>query len=283
MNVKEGTVNYEKSSCLLLLLLAVGLGLQSVVGAAPSESIQGRIISGSQAVAGQFPWQVILKRDEWDDLLCGGSVISSKWVLTAAHCAYGHTSLFLIFGTIELNDEKAQNMTSTTFFVHPNYNDKMNNDVALIQLPQPLVFTKSIQPITLVTQSQKSNNFVGTSAVVAGYGLMDDEYLDYSQTLMFARVTVIDNGECLPVFGASVVLDSTLCAEGSDGSNMSICSGDSGGPLITYNSSTDQWLQIGINSFVAEDQCTAGYPSGYVRLTSFLDFISTTTGIILDD
>ncbi|XP_017028981.1 brachyurin [Drosophila kikkawai] len=283
MNVKEGAVNYKRSSCLVWLLLAISLGLQSVVGAAPPESIQGRIISGSQASAGQFPWQVILKRDEWDDLLCGGSVISAKWVLTAAHCAYGHSSLFLIFGTIELNDDTAQNMTSTTFFVHPNYNDKMNNDVALIQLPQALVFSSSIQPISLVTASQKSNNFVGTAAVVAGYGLMDDEYLDYSQTLMYARVTVIDNNECLPIYGASVVLDSTLCAQGSDGSNMSICSGDSGGPLITYNSSTGQWQQIGINSFVAEDQCTAGYPSGYVRLTSFLDFITETTDIVLDN
>ncbi|KAH8396489.1 hypothetical protein KR222_011365, partial [Zaprionus bogoriensis] len=237
---------------------------------------QGRIISGTQAVAGQFPWQVILKRDEWDDLLCGGSIISAQWVLTAGHCCYGRDSLYLIFGSIQLDNESAQSMTATQLYVHPNYNDKMNNDVALVQLPQSLIFSSSVQPIALVARAQANNSYVGTQATIAGFGLIDDEYLDYSQTLLYAQVQIIANDKCLTIFGASVVLDSTICADGYAGSNMSTCSGDSGGPLITYNSNTGTWVQIGINSFVAQDQCTVGLPSGYVRLTSFLDYISET-------
>ncbi|XP_017074471.1 brachyurin [Drosophila eugracilis] len=266
-------LNFAKS--LMLILLAV----ITVIGLATSDpiDIQGRIISGSQAKLGQFPWQVILKRDEWDDLLCGGSIISSLWVLTAAHCTDGHSSIFLIFGSIQLNNEDAQNMTSTNIFVHPNYNENLNNDVSLIKLPEALTFSSSVQPIQLVTESQQSNTFVGTVAIIAGFGLLDDEYLDYSQTLMYAQVEIIPNSGCLSIFGSNVVMESTLCARGFDGSNMSICSGDSGGPLIIYNTSIGEWQQIGINSFVAEDQCTASYPSGYVRLTSFLSYIDQIT------
>ncbi|XP_016972083.1 brachyurin [Drosophila rhopaloa] len=272
-------IHFKKSLMLILLAQIMVFGLPAQEPAArASVDIQGRIISGSQAKIGQFPWQVILKRDEWDDLLCGASIISANWVLTAAHCASGHDSLFLMFGSVQLNNENAQNMTSTNIFVHPNYNEHLNNDVALIQLPEPLVFSSYVQAIQLVTESEQSNNFVGTTAVVAGFGLMDDEYLDYSETLMFAQVEVIGNDQCLPIFGAAVVVNSTMCCKGVGGSNMSICSGDSGGPLIAYNTNSGQWQQIGINSFVAEDQCTASYPSGYVRLTSFLQFIAETTG-----
>ncbi|XP_064538848.1 brachyurin isoform X2 [Drosophila montana] len=273
--------NGVECTMLALLLLESVLPALAAPAAAEQQLDIGRIISGQRAAAGQFPWQVILKRDEWDDLLCGGSIISNSWVLTAGHCAYGRDSLYLVFGTVELNAEQALNMTSTQLFVHPNYNDKMNNDVALVQLPQPLIFSSSVQPIQLVSSSQSANSYVGTQATIAGFGLIDDEYLDYSQELLYAQVQIIANDKCLTIFGAGVVLDSTICAEGNAGSNMSTCSGDSGGPLIVYSSSAGGWIQIGINSFVAEDQCTAGYPSGYVRITSFLDYIAETTGLTL--
>ncbi|XP_016942386.2 brachyurin [Drosophila suzukii] len=272
-------VNYEKSIALILLAGLTVLGL--LMRSSEAAAIQGRIISGTKAKLGQFPWQVILKRDEWDDLLCGGSIISSTCVLTAAHCTVGQASVFLIFGSVELNNENAQSMTSTNIIVHPNYNENLNNDVSLIKLPEALTFSTSIQPIKLVTESQRSENFVGTTAVIAGFGLMDDEYLDYSLELLYAEVEIINNQRCEPIFGTDVVLESTMCAIGLGGSNMSICSGDSGGPLIIFNTTTGQWQQIGINSFVAEDQCTASYPSGYVRLTSYLSFIAqNTVGVV---
>ncbi|XP_037936060.1 brachyurin [Teleopsis dalmanni] len=259
--------------CLLALLSVLG------ENAVESRGIEGRIISGTPAALGQLPWQVILKRDEMDDLLCGGSIIANNWVLTAAHCTYGLSSIYLIFGTILLDDSKAVSMTSTSMYIHDNYSSAtLNNDVSLIQLPQPLQFSNTIQPIALVPSTMASESFIGTVAIIAGFGLVDDEYMDFSQTLLYARVDIINNNECLSIFGADVVVKSTLCAKGDNGSNMSICSGDSGGPLIARDANGN-YMQIGINSFVAQDMCTEGYPSGYVRLTSFLDYIQKITNI----
>ncbi|EDV35303.2 uncharacterized protein Dana_GF11464 [Drosophila ananassae] len=202
--MKRSAVNFVGALWLILLAFLATNGQEiSSSGGLALPGIHGRIISGKQATTGQFPWQVILKRDEWDDLLCGGSIISDTWVLTAAHCGYGFDSLFLIFGSVELNNENALNMTSSSIFVHPNYNDKMNNDVALIQLPQALTFSNTISPISLVSSSQAWNNFVGSVATVAGYGLMDDEYLEYSDVLQYAQVTVIGNENCAPIYGSS--------------------------------------------------------------------------------
>ncbi|XP_026837926.1 brachyurin [Drosophila erecta] len=269
----------EKSLTLVLLAAISVCGQPFEPHGTSPMKIQGRIVSGSDAELGQFPWQVILKRDAWDDLRCGGSIISASWVLTAAHCTYGFDSIFIMFGSVQLFNENALNMTSTNIIVHPGYNDKLNNDISLIELPVPLAFSDIIKPIQLVSESEESIDFVGRVATVAGFGFTQDEYLDYSETLLYAQVEIIDNEECESVFGNLVILDSTMCAKGNKGSDMSICTGDSGGPLIIYNKNTQQWEQIGINSFVAEDQCTARFPSAYARLTSYLSFISQITGI----
>ncbi|XP_067637176.1 collagenase isoform X2 [Eurosta solidaginis] len=239
--------------------------------------IQNRIISGTPAALGQFPWQVILKLDPDDDLLCGGSIIAPTWVLTAAHCTDKQQSMFLIFGTIIFDNPNAVNMTSTQFFEHPNYNPQnLNNDVSLIRLPASLSFSKSVQPIQLVPSSYANFNFIGQVAVIAGFGYTDDYNLEFSNLLLYAYVDIISNSECASKLGDSVVISSTLCAKGENGTNMSICSGDSGGPLVT-KSLGGAWMQIGVNSFVAEDMCSEGLPSGYARITSFLGFVSQTT------
>ncbi|XP_002044187.2 brachyurin [Drosophila sechellia] len=274
-------LNSERSLVLVLLAAISVVGQPFDPADNSPMKIDNRIVSGSDAKLGQFPWQVILKKDAWDDLLCGGSIISDTWVLTAAHCTINRNSIFLMFGTVQLFNPNALNMTSSNIIIHPDYNDKLNNDVSLIQLPEPLTFSDTIRPIQLVGQSADSIDFVGSLATIAGFGYTEDEYLDSSETLLYAQVEIIDNANCVPVFGEYVVVDSTMCAKGFNGSDMSTCSGDSGGPLITYNKTNQQWIQIGINSFVAEDQCTARLPSGYARVSSFLGFIADKTGIVV--
>lgn len=244
-----------------------------------TRKLQSRIVSGTPAFSGQLPWQVILKKDEYDDLLCGGSIINKCWVLTAGHCTHTLSSVYLIFGSILIDDVDAVHMIATEFHEHPNYDpDTLHNDISLIRLPKILNFSSTIKPIPLVPSSFIGSSFIGRIGVVAGFGMTDDEYLDYSQILLWAQVEIIDNSECMRVYGDNVVIDSVMCAKGRNNTNQGICSGDSGGPLLALDSN-NEIMQIGINSFIAEDMCTEGLPSGFVRLTSFLTFIANTTGI----
>jgi secreted trypsin-like serine protease len=47
-------------------------------------NVHGQLIDGQEAEIGQFPWQVMLLLNLV--FQCGGSLISDRWVLTAAHC-----------------------------------------------------------------------------------------------------------------------------------------------------------------------------------------------------
>ncbi|XP_037809741.1 collagenase-like [Lucilia sericata] len=116
------------------------------------------IVSGTQAALGQFPWHVLLKKDKNDDVWCGGSIITNKWVLTAAHCLYGQRSIFMAFGTIEQKNSEIS-MTSNKFVIYPAYDDNnVFDDIGLIALPNPLNFTPNIQAIDLVTAAEAAKH-----------------------------------------------------------------------------------------------------------------------------
>lgn len=129
-------------------------------GAKPSTSaINGQIVGGTNATAGQVPYQVNLIMDS--AFVCGGSLIASQWILTAAHCLYKYsakklvqiynmlfttqneqfsrTSIVVRMGTINRRVSSEPNrvtMTSTSKIIHSQYNpETVYNDVALIRLP----------------------------------------------------------------------------------------------------------------------------------------------------
>lgn len=241
--------------------------------------IHPRIISGNPAAPGQFPWQVLIKQSAGDDVFCGGSIISADWVLTAGHCVYGLKSLFLIFGATNIHEQPIA-LTSTELFYHSQYNpDNLNNDIAAVKLPESLNFNPKIQPISLVKRAAAGDTFVGKRGQISGWGYISDEDLEFSENLLFAQMTVITNKDCMEKFGESHVKESTLCAQGTQTLHESICSGDSGGAFVIDIDGRP--VQIGINSFVAEQLCAEGYPAGFARVGSFLDYIQETTGIQL--
>ncbi|KNC24639.1 hypothetical protein FF38_01176 [Lucilia cuprina] len=248
--------------CNLGILWIFSCLLGIVLLAASSNKQNGAIISGHIAEEGQFPWHVLLRRDIEDELLCGASVISNKWVLTAGHCVDELDSVVLVFGRIELDVDDPM-MTATKFHIHPDYNDNdLTDDLALIELPSVLNFTNNIQPIELVSTSEASNDFVGAKCYVTGFGRTSENSKENSEWLQWTTLEIINNTICADEFHEADIEDTIICSIGWNGTNQSPCDGDSGGALVWRNQA-NKFVQIGIHSF-SKKKCSQ-FPSAFTR------------------
>lgn len=136
-----------------------------------------RIVNGNMATHQQFPWFASVRAYTSRGLqsVCGGSLLSDEWVLTAAHCTHGYTTFNLGFGSRNLN-RPFISLTSQHFIEHRRYNQHtLNNDIALIRLPMPIIFTQFVQSIRLPALTQAmSGQFNTNQARVCGYGRTSD-------------------------------------------------------------------------------------------------------------
>ncbi|XP_037939617.1 serine protease 1-like [Teleopsis dalmanni] len=237
---------------------------------------QGRITNGENAAEGQFPYQVALtftsaKSGGWS---CGGSIIGHEWILTAAHCTKGASSVDIYMGsTIRSNPRLAYTVDSNNFIQHKGYNSlTTTNDISLIRIPLTS-FNEYISSIALPKITSVYSSYTGQKAIASGWGLTTDSYLSAPASLQYAFLQVIDNSKCVLSYGPLTVVSSTICTSTTDA--ISTCQGDSGGPLVLLST---QEL-IGVTSFVNTAGCLSGRPAGFARVTSYLDWIKENTGI----
>lgn len=230
-----------------------------------------KIVNGYPAEVGQFPHQVAIIID--GGTFCGGSVISQTVVLTAAHCAQG-SQFQVVLGRQQWNGAGGVVVLTSAKTVHSDYNPStLQNDIALLHLPNPVTYTSTIQAVQLPSSSDASNTFQDENALVSGYGLTSEDS-GVSSTLNYVDLVIISNSVCSQYYG-SIIQNTTICASGAGG--KSTCNGDSGGPLVLLNN--DTYTLIGVVSFVSTAGCASGYPSGYVRVTSYLSWIKENAGV----
>lgn len=178
---------------------------------------------------------------------------------------------------VRLGGTNFNNMTyrqrATFRRMHEQYNpNTLENDVALLRLPSPAMGS-DISPIALAPLDV--GTLTGETVVASGFGRTSNNG-ESSPNLNRVDLVGISNEMCQESYG-DIIVNSTLCASwiretGQMG--QSTCQGDSGGPL-SYNS-TEGAVLVGVVSFVSSSGCDSGSPSGYARVSSFLDWINTT-------
>ncbi|KAM8709566.1 hypothetical protein ACLKA7_016381 [Drosophila subpalustris] len=242
---------------------------------AVSGSIEGRITNGKTASAGQFPYQVGLSfSSSSGSWWCGGSIISNQWVVTAAHCTSGASSVTAFFGATVRNSAKlTYTIGSSKFRQHASYNpNTLANDISLIQTPT-LGFTSYINKVALPAIASSYSTYAGQKAIASGWGKTSDSASGVTNNLMYNTFDIITVAACQATYGSAVASNNVICI--ATPNKSSTCQGDSGGPLVLNSNK----VLVGVTSFVSSAGCQSGAPAGFTRVTSYLNWIKSNTGI----
>jgi len=230
-----------------------------------------KIVGGVEATPHEFPWQVGLF---FDGYFCGGTIISEKYILTAAHCADGVYSHEVVIGAHEIRDSSNTIINAYGPTVHPEWDSfSLSNDLAILELETEIdwaEFGDNASPNCLAS----SGDFSGQTALVSGWGLDSDSASSISPVLRKVEAPVMSQSECESYWGN---LNEGIVCINTEGGHSS-CNGDSGGPLSIPGS---VYEQIGIVSFGSAAGCEIGAPAGFSEVAKYIDWISSVTGLKL--
>jgi secreted trypsin-like serine protease len=245
-----------------------------------------RVVGGTAVANGTYKFQAALLgqtfgSDDWQRQYCGGSLITSFAVLTAAHCVefvgpgdefpLDIADLRVVVGRTVLTSDQGQKRRVVDIAIHPRYDPiTARFDVAIVYLRTPIV---GIDPIDLVTPGTDALERPGRPAIATGWGNTiaqpvgpGEGGVHYPDRLREVTVPIVSHAECATAYGADgnnyIHKTSMLCA-GLTGKDT--CQGDSGGPLFVP-AITGGYIQIGITSWGAGCAAT-GYPGVYTRLS----------------
>ncbi|XP_026151291.1 transmembrane protease serine 3 [Mastacembelus armatus] len=247
-----------------------------------------RIVGGNISKPGQFPWQVSLRFN--GEHLCGGSIITSLWILTAAHCVYGFAdpSMWTVqAGLTEQLVHGAQSLAVEQIIYHAHYRPKgLDYDIAMMKLATSLTFNGFVEPICLPNHGEEFEE--GTMCWISGWGATEDEG-DTSVVLRFAIVPLLSTKTCnQPEIYKGLISSWMICAGYLEG-GIDSCQGDSGGPLACEESSV--WKLVGATSW-GIGCAMRNKPGVYTRITQSLSWIrqqmekgeaqNSVTGLITD-
>ena len=248
----------------------VGVLLAGLAFAPPSDAIVG----GSTVPNGAYPFMASVQDDGFH--FCGGSVIASTWVLTAAHCVPdgNNAGLSVVVGTNNNSNGSGTRIAVSQVVVHPNYGSNSVFDAALLRLASSV--PPNVTPITLSGAANDNLEAHGAPVTVAGWGDMNPATLGLlaGPTLLEAQLNVVGDQNCMGSTTSTEAI-TTVCAEalGKDS-----CQGDSGGPLFAKIGA--QRIQVGVVSrgFLCAFYSQAGMYSE-VNNASIRGFITSTAGV----
>ncbi|MCJ8733437.1 hypothetical protein PDJAM_G00223470 [Pangasius djambal] len=240
-----------------------------------------RIVGGQDATEGEWPWQVSLHIKN-SVHVCGASIISDRWLVTAAHCVQDEPKIrlsqpsswevYLGLHTQKQMD-KAEKRYLKRIIAHPSYNEHtFDYDIALMELDRAVTFRDTIRPICLPSSSYTFP--VGKSVWITGWGATK-EGGSGATVLQKAEVRIINSTVCDNLMNGQIT--SRMMCAGVLAGGVDACQGDSGGPLSSSNDAGRMFL-AGVVSW--GDGCARrNKPGIYTTVSKFRAWIKEQTEV----
>lgn len=236
-----------------------------------TDTIGSQIVYGTVTSVTNRPYQVsVTPSTELSGGWCGGTLISSTWILTAAHCVEGYSAsqMRVRAGINDLTTSSGQLRTAAQIVRHPSYNSSTYAyDIALIRVGTAFTLGSTVATAALPNNTTESVLDVnGKSATVSGWGRTETGAYS-NRALREVTIPITPTGtDC------GTRPSNTICGKYDAGKDS--CNGDSGGPLAArYNS---KFYVLGIVSY-GPAECR-GY-GVYTRVNGYINWINSYTGV----
>lgn len=251
----------------------------SVEASSVEDSVQPRIIGGSEVSHSTVPYQVALTRNR--NQFCGGTLIAPNWVLTAAHCLDGVSAsqMQIRIGATDLRTNQGEYHNVSRIHVHEQWSGNVTRgrDIALLRLSSSV--SSQYKPAKLPTPALKAQlASPGSDVKVSGWGRYTRSSRAGSPVLKATNLPVISNAQCSNFIGHNTptgqVPSDNIC--GYD-TRSTACHGDSGGPFVKQ--SGGDFYVFGAVSW-GSPQCDSA--TAFADVTQFVPWITRKSGISPD-
>ncbi|XP_067929259.1 chymotrypsinogen A-like [Watersipora subatra] len=284
------------------ILITIALCVFTAVAVNGREGRVKRLISGIESDHSESPYMVSLQGEavkstffgiptSYSHAYCGGTIISERWILTAAHCFRSisdpddwhariaspnlertSAELFLhmigkLVGNVNLQQMEYH---AEEIIQHPDFNAKgdLENDIALVKLKETIPFGETSR-VGKVQRANSTDTFIAGSCTAYGWGC-DEIGTGTADVILKANLPILTNEACSRYWDIS---PTQICAGGRSANMQSACHGDSGGPLVC-KTAADDLKQVGVISFISYTQPTL-FPVVLSRISAFESWINS--------